>query len=127
MKDYLEVGQIVSTHGIKGTLKVKPLTDDITRFSKLEKVYMLIEKKLVEFPVQDVSYNKSMVLLKLKGIDTIEEAKMYRGIYLQIDRKDSVDLPKDSYFIVDLIGLNIYNEEDDKLIGKLEDIYNTRK
>lgn len=127
MKDYLEVGQIVSTHGVKGTLKVKPLTDDITRFSKLEKVYMLIKNTLEEFQIQDVSYNKNMILLKLKGIDEIEEAKTYRGIYLKIDRKDSVELPKDSYFIVDLIGLSVYNEENNELIGKLEDIYNTRK
>ena len=125
MEEYLEIGQIVGTHGMKGTVKVKPLTDDITRFNKLKKVYMTIQKELVEFSIEEVKYNNKVVLLTLKGIDTIEKAQGYRGIYLKIDRKDGVKLPKDSYFIVDLIGLDVYKEENDELLGKIEDIYST--
>lgn len=125
MKEYLEIGQIIGTHGIKGTLKIKPLTDDIMRFSELKKVYMTIKKELIEFSIEEVKYNNNTVLLKLKDIDTIESAQAYKGVYLQIDRKDSVELPENSYFIVDLIGLQVYDEENNELLGKIEDIYNT--
>jgi len=125
MEEYLEVGQIVGTHGVKGTLKVKPLTDDITRFSKLKKVYMNINSELQEFSIEEVRYNKNTVLLTLQNIDTIEKAEGYRGFYLKIDRSDSVKLEKDSYFIIDLIGLSVHDESDDSLLGYIEDIYNT--
>jgi len=125
MEEYLEIGQIVSTHGVAGTLKVKPLTDDIKRFSKLKKVYISEKSGLVEYSIKEVRYNKNMVLLTLKNIDTIEKAESYREMYLKIHRSDSVKLPKDSYFIVDLIGLEVYNEEDNTLLGNIEDIYNT--
>lgn len=124
MKKYLEIGQIVGTHGIKGFLKVKPLTDDITRFNNLKSLYMNVKKELIEFIIEDVKYHKNMVMLKLNGIDTIEKAEEYRNIYLQIDRKDSVKLPKDSYFIVDLLECNVYTDEGEKL-GKLDDVFNT--
>jgi len=124
MEEYIEVGQIVSTHGVRGDVKVKPLTDDIKRFSKLKKIYMTIKNELVEFPIEEVRYNKNMVLLKLKGINSIEAAEVYRGQYIKIDKKDRVKLPKDSYFITDLIGLDVFSEEDE-LLGKIDDIYNT--
>ena len=65
-----------------------------------------------------------MVLLKLKGIDDINDAEKYKGLYLKIDRKNAKKLPKDTYFIADLIGLSVYTEEG-KLLGKVDDIYKT--
>jgi len=125
MGNYLEIGQIVGTHGVRGVIKVKPLTDDITRFNTLKTVYINIKKELVEFSVEGVQYNKNMVLLKLKGIDTIEKAEEYRNFYIKIDRKDSVKLAKDSYFIIDLIGCDVYDEEDN-LLGKIDDVFSTK-
>ena len=93
-------------------------------FGKLKKVYMSIKSELVEFQIKGVRYNKNIVLLKLKDIDTIEIGEKYRGNYLKIERADSIKLPKDSYFIVDLIGLDVY-DENDEFLGNIEDIYNT--
>ena len=124
MNNYLEIGQIIGTHGLKGIVKVKPLTDDITRFNKLKIVYINVKDEPIEFSIEKVQYNKSMVLLKLKGIDTIEKAEQYRNFYIKIDRKDSVKLPEDSYFIIDLIGCDVYDEKDN-FLGKLDDIYPT--
>ena len=123
MEKYLEIGQIVGTHGVKGVMKVKPLTDDMTRFNKLKTVYINIKKELIEFSIEGVQYNKNMVLLKLKGIDKIEQAEKYRNFYIKIDRKDSVKLPEDSYFIIDLIGCDVY--EGNNLLGKIDDVYST--
>ena len=75
MEEYFEIGQIVNTTGLKGVIKVKPFTDDITRFEDLKTIYISMKNELKEFVIEQVRYNKNMVLLKLKGIDSIEEAE----------------------------------------------------
>lgn len=120
----LEIGQIVNTFGIKGIVKVVPFTDDITRFDNLKKVYIKTKKEKKEYEIEEVKYHKNMVLLKLKGIDNPEDAVLLKNAYLLVDRKDAVPLPKNSYYIVDLLGLEVYTDED-VLLGILEDIYNT--
>lgn len=125
MQKYFEVGQIVNTFGIKGFLKVKPFTDENSRFEELKSVYISQNgKSLYEVEIESVSYQKEMVLLKLKGIDDLTQAEKYKGAYLKIDRKDAKKLPKDTYFIADLIGLEVYTDEGE-LLGKVDDIFNT--
>lgn len=122
--EYLEIGQIVNTNGLKGLLVVNPFTDDIRRFENLETIYIVYNKQLIEKKITDVKYKKNQVLLKLSGIDTIEEAEKFRECYLKIDRKDAIKLPKDTYFIVDLIGLEVYTV-DNGFLGKIDDIFQT--
>ena len=124
MQEYFEVGQIVNTNGLKGLLKINPFTDDITRFEKLKTIFIEHKKELLEFEIESVRYQKKQVLLKLKGIDTIEEAEKYREDYLKINRNKEEKLPEDTYYIVDLIGLDIYTE-DGELLGKLDDVFST--
>lgn len=124
MVKYLEIGQIVNTFGIKGQVKVIPFTDDIKRFDKLKQVYLDIKNKLELVEIEQVSYSKNAVILKIKGINTIEEANKYRNCYLKINRKDAKKLPKDTYYIADLLGLDVYSD-DGNLLGKVDDIYNS--
>ena len=123
MEKYLEIGQIVNTFGIKGQVKIVPFTDDITRFDELKEIYVEKKNEIKLFQIEQVNYKKNMVILKLKGIETVEEAEKLRNCYLKIDRKDAKKLPKDTYFIVDLLGLDVYTDEG-KLLGKVDDIYN---
>ena len=76
MQAYLEVGQIVNTFGIKGVVKVKPFTDEASRFEELKKVYICKKEKLEEVEIEEVKYHKDMVLLKVKGIDDMNEARI---------------------------------------------------
>lgn len=124
MKDYLEIGQIVNTHGLKGYIKVVPFTDSISRFEELTKIYIQYKKELIEFKIEKVKYLKKLVTLKLYGINHINEAEKYKNCYIFIKREDAKKLEEDTYFIADLIGLEVYDETN-KLIGKLNDIYNT--
>lgn len=124
MQEYLEVGQIVNTFGVKGMLKVMPFTDDITRFEKLKTVYICKKNEMEEVEIEEVKYQKNLVLLKIKGIDNMNEAELKKGSYLKIHRKDAIKLPKDTYFIADIIGLDVYTDEG-ILLGKVDDIYNT--
>ena len=116
----LEIGQIVNTFGIKGFVKVNPFTDDITRFEELKKIYIKNE----QYEIEEVKYHKNMVLLKIKGIDKIEDAESLRNMYIEIDRADGRKLEENEYYIVDLIGLEVYSD-DGKKLGILDDVYNT--
>ena len=124
MTKYLEIGQIVNTFGIKGMVKIKPFTDDINRFDRLKKVYISNKNGKKEYQIQDVKYHKNMVLMKLEGIDTPERADLLRQSYLLVDRADEEPLEEGVYYIVDLLGLEVYTDEN-KLLGKVEDIFNT--
>ncbi len=124
MQKYFEVGQIVNTFGVKGILKVKPFTDDANRFEELKKVYICKKEKLEEVEIEEVKYHKDMVLLKVKGIDDMNEAEKVKGLYLKIDRENAKKLPKDTYFIADLLGLEVYSDKEE-LLGKVDDIFRT--
>ena len=116
MSNLLEIGQIVNSYGIKGFLKVVPFTDDVTRYNNLKTIYIEKNKKLQEMEIEEVKYHKNLVLLKLKGIDDINDTLQFKNCYIKIDRKDAVDLPENTYFIVDLIGMEVYTDEDKKAI-----------
>ena len=124
MQEYLEIGQIVNTYGIKGFVKVVPFTDDNKRFEDLKTVYIEYKGNLIQMTIDEVSYSKNLVLLKFKEAPDINMVEKYKNCYLKIDRKDAVELPEDTYFIVDLLGLEVYTEEGRKL-GKVDDIFKT--
>ncbi len=123
MQEFLEIGQIVNTFGIKGMVKVKPFTDDITRYDYLEKVYVKANKIRKEYIIEEVKYHKDMVLIKFKGIDKLEDAELLRNLYLEVNRSEEPDLDEGTYYIVDLLGLDVYSDEGN-LLGKIDDIYN---
>lgn len=120
----LEIGQIVNTFGIKGMVKVKPFTDDIRRFDELKTVYVEKNANQTEYEIEEVKYHKGMVLIKFKGIDKVEQAEMLRNSYLTVSRDSVEELEEGRYYIVDLLGLEVYTDEQ-ILLGTLEDIFNT--
>lgn len=124
MTKYLEIGQIVNTFGIKGMVKVKPFTDNIERFSNLEKIYIKNKSGQTEYKIQEVKYHKNMVLIKFEGIENLEQADLLRNSYLIVDRETEEPLEAGRYYIVDMIGLDVFTD-DNEYLGKLEDIYNT--
>ena len=124
MTNYLEIGQIVNTFGIKGMVKVKPFTDNIERFSNLEKIYIKNKSGQTEYKIQEVKYHKNMVLVKFEGIENPEQADLLRNSYLIVDRETEEPLEPGRYYIVDMIGLDVFTD-DNEYLGKLEDIYNT--
>ena len=120
----LEIGQIVNTFGIKGQIKVKPFTDDIKRFDNLKEVYVEKNNTKKEYEIEEVKYHKDMVLIKFKGIETVEQAEKLKNSYVTISRDSAEELEEDRYYIVDLLGLEVYTDEQ-ILLGILEDIFNT--
>lgn len=124
MNTYLELGQIVNVKGLKGEVKVNPFTENIDRFEELKTVLIKFKNESKEFEIEKVGYHKNQVILKFKGINTIEEAEKLRNSYILINRNDLEPLEEGVYYITDLLGLEVYTE-DGTLLGKVDDIYNT--
>ncbi|WP_461812106.1 ribosome maturation factor RimM [Faecalimonas sp.] len=124
MEKLLQVGVISSTHGVRGEVKVFPTTDDVNRFKKLKQVILDTGKEKMVLEVQGVKFFKQFAILKFKGIDSINEIEKYKGKSLFVDRENAVKLKKDEYFIADMIGMDVYTE-DDKFFGVLKDVIET--
>lgn len=124
MEKYLRVGVISSTHGIKGEVKVYPTTDDPNRFKELQEVLLDTGKELLLMEIESVKFFKQMVILKFKGIDSINDIEKYRGKDLLVTRENAVKLDKDEYFIFDLIDSEVITDNGEKL-GILAEILTT--
>ena len=124
MEDFLQVGVITATHGIRGEVKVFPTTDDPERFLDLETVYLDTgrEKKLLT--ISSVKFFKQFVILKFKEFDNINDVEPFRKKSLLVTREQAVPLEEDEYFIADLIGLRVITDED-KVLGELTDVLET--
>ena len=132
MRNYLRIGKIISVHGIKGELKIFPTTDDMKRFDRLSKFYIVSSddasdddfEDLLFFEKESVKYLKNTVVLKIKSIDTIDLATRYIGKNLYVDRNEAVELSSNEYYVMDLIGMNAFC--DGKLVGKVLDVMKTK-
>lgn len=124
MEEYFEIGQIVNTSGLKGILKIKPFTDDIKKFSNLKTIYIKTKSGLTEFKIEQVRYVKNIVMLKLAGIDTVEEAEKYRNLYIKILRDQEEELEEGSYYVVDILGCKV-NTDANQELGKIVDVFQT--
>jgi len=117
MKQYMETGKIVNTHGIKGELKVEPWSDAPEFLLELDRVF--IDK--AEYAIESARIHQNHVLMKLSGIDSIDDAMRYKNKLIFFDR-DDVELEEDSYFIQDLLGFDAYDIRQEKVIGRLTNV-----
>jgi len=120
MKDIMTIGQIINVFGVKGELKIYPLTDDVKRFRKLERVYVENQEKKIVW----CKFLNDLVILKIEGIDTIEEGMKYKDKYLEIPRDEAVKLSEGEYFITDLIGCTAI-DENGFIFGPISDVIQT--
>ncbi|MCR4430151.1 MAG: ribosome maturation factor RimM [Tepidanaerobacteraceae bacterium] len=122
---YIFIGRILSAWGVRGQVKVEALTDDVRRFDKLARVFIDEDNLLVSRDVESVLYLKDdFVVLKLKNVDTPEQAEKLKGAYLKIPREDAVKLPEGRFFICDIIGLRVLTENGES-IGIITDVLQT--
>ena len=121
MKDILRVGKIVNTHGLRGEVKVIPLTDDPKRYNELD--FVLIDG--IERKIQGCKYQKDRVIVKIEGINTIEEAEKYKNKYMEIPREYAVPLEEDTYYIADIIGCTVF-DTNGKDLGEVYDVIQTK-
>lgn len=117
-----KIGCIVNTHGINGTVKIYPYTDDVKNLLKVKEVY-LDEQCKQKIAVKSVKAQNNMLLMDLDKIDTIEKAESLKNKYIYIIQEDQ-KLDKDTYYICDVIGCKVYTDNG-KILGKVSDVFNT--
>ena len=122
MKQFLEIGKIVSTRGIKGEVRVQPWSDSPDFLCEFDTLYLDEGKKSVE--IERSFVQKNVVVMKLKGVDTVEKAQDMRNKILFMDRND-VELQEGSYFVQDLLGLTVIDADKNEEIGSLCDVTET--
>lgn len=124
METKLQVGVISSTHGVRGEVKVFPTTDDVKRFKRLKEVILGTGREELTLEIEGVKFFKQFVILKFKGFDNINDIEKYKGKSLYVTRANAVRLRKDEYFIADLQGLTVVDEEE-HVLGTLRDVMET--
>lgn len=120
MVDYFEIGHISNTHGLKGEVKVRPFTENKKDYERLKSILIDFNGTLKEYGIETVRYQKDIVLLKLKEVDNIDEAEKLKGRYIKIPRESAKKIEEDEFFIADLIGCEVYQDE---LLGILDDVF----
>ena len=121
MQQYLEIGKIVSVFGIRGEVKVQPWCDSPEFLCEFDTLYY---KSGTPVNIIKSRVAKNIVVMKIEGIDTVEQAQAIRNRVLYMDRND-VELEKGSYFIQDLIGLTVIDEDTKEVYGKISDVTET--
>ena len=125
-KQYLEVGKIVATQGLKGELRVQAFSD--TPDFLLDFEHMYYKNKQGEYIDTDIEYSrvqKNIVIIKFNGVESVEDGQKWRGVMLYINR-DDVELDENTFFIQDLFGLKVINSEDNTICyGEIVDVTET--
>ena len=123
-QEFIIIGKVVSTQGNKGEVNVLPLTDSTDRFKNLATVFLRSDNSQTILNIEEARIKKDKIILKLKDIENIKEAKTIVGSFLEVERKNAVKLPKNTYFIFEIIGLEVYTENN-VFLGKVENVIST--
>lgn len=122
MKQFLEIGKIVAVQGLKGEVRVEAWCDSKEFLCEFDTLYF--DKGAKEVEIQRAHPHKNIVLMKIKGVDTVEQAQLLRNKILYMDRND-VELEEGSFFVQDLIGLEVFDGESGESYGKICDVTET--
>ncbi len=121
-KEFLELGQFVGTHGVRGMVRIQPWSDDGEFLTRFKNFYL--DGGKTQLQLNKITPHGNVVIAAIKGVDTLEEAEKYRGKTLYIKRDDA-HLPKDRYFISEIIGSRVFDADSNEPLGVLSDVSKT--
>ena len=121
-KEFLEIGKFTGTHGVRGMVRIQPWTDSSEFIAKFKKFY--IENGETPIEMSKITPHGNVVIASVKGVNSIEEAEKLRNKVIYIKRDDA-KLPKDRYFISEIIGSSVFDVDSDALLGTLSDVSQT--
>lgn len=122
--EYYRIGLIVRPHGVRGGVKLQPLTFDVSRFAYLKDAYIERDGAYEPVVAHCASASETEAVVTLDGVETRDDAEKLRGLYLCVDKAHSAKLPSGMYFVADLIGCRVFDSEGAEL-GMLDDVLET--
>ena len=120
-KQFLEIGKIVGTHGLKGEVRIEPWCDGAEFLCRFKRLY---KANGTEMKVRSAKVHKNIAIVLLDGVKSVEQADTMRGMVLYMNR-DDVKLPKGANFVQDLIGLKVIDFENGTEYGVITDVIKT--
>lgn len=121
-KEMLNIGKIISSHGVHGFAKILLLTDFPERFEDLESVYINNQKEIIETKIDNIRYTHDTLLIKFSFFSSPEQVNLYKGALIQIPEEERFDLPEEFFYIDKLIGCSVYSV-DNEYLGDVTDVY----
>lgn len=119
------IGKIVAPFGLKGEVKVVPFTDFPERFKEMDEAYVGSEEAGEMRRIESVRFHKGTILIKFEGVADITAAEELRGAEVRIRESDLVPLEEGSYYVHDLIGMDVLTTEGEDL-GKVKEVLTGR-
>ncbi|AEF93974.1 Ribosome maturation factor rimM [Desulfotomaculum nigrificans CO-1-SRB] len=123
-EEFITVGEIVNTQGIRGEVRVLPTTDFPERFKQTKKIFLLLQGQRRQLTINRAWEHKQFIILKFDEVADMSEAEKLKGGLLQVPRTELTDLPKDCYYIFEIVGLKVIDERGQEL-GKVADVLRT--
>ncbi len=112
----IAIGRVIKARGLRGELKIKPLTDFLKRFACLDTVKVELKNgQVMPFEVESARINGGIVIIKLKGIDSRDAADALRGAYISVTLDEVVPLDEDSFYIFELEGMDVYDTRGERI------------
>ena len=118
---FISIGKIVAPHGVRGDVRVVPLTDFPDRFQGMKQIML---EDGVSLTVENVKYHNQFILLKFQGLDDMNAVEKLRGKQIQVTRDALVKLPEGHYYTFDIVGLKVQTETGEEL-GVVTDVIQT--
>ncbi|MCX8010165.1 MAG: ribosome maturation factor RimM [Ignavibacteria bacterium] len=123
MSSMIIIGKIVATYGLHGIVKVESFTDFQERFSPERELNIHFETNEVrKYVIESSFFKKNMVYIKLKGIDSLEQAEQLLKKNIFIEEKDLKQLDENTYYIHDIVGLQVIDEKD-HFLGQIVQVF----
>ncbi len=124
MEQYFRIGVITTTHGLAGEVKVYPTTEDSHRFEELKTCFLLEKGGYRPLTIRSCRYFKNLVILGFEEIPSIDEAMLLKQKELYVDREHAIPLEEGEYYLADVIGSTVVDEEGN-VLGTLTDYMET--
>ncbi|MDD2498026.1 MAG: ribosome maturation factor RimM [Desulfitobacteriaceae bacterium] len=122
MEQRIDIGKILVPHGVKGEVKVLPLTDFPDRFVKMKRVWVDTQNSFLD--IESIRFQNKIVLIKFAGVNNRDEGETLKGGLLQISHEEVVPLPPGHYYHFQIVGLNVFDHHGEK-IGRVKEILKT--
>ena len=118
----IKIGKIVNAVALRGEVKVYHYSDYKERFEELEEILVERKGKYTAYEIENIRYQKNTAILKLKGVDDRNAAEALKESDIYITEDDLKELPEDTFYVKDLIGCRVLNEENGAEIGVIKDV-----